>query len=234
MLRLDDVVISYGSAVAVKGISLEVKAGEVVGLVGPNGAGKSTTIGGVMGFNKIAAGKISLFDEDLDGAEPEAVARSGVSLVPEGRQIFATMTVAENLRLGASARNDRAEIEEDCSALCERFPILGKRFRQAAGELSGGEQQQLAIARALVARPKLVMFDEPTLGLAPLMVDAVFRTIEELRGEGITVLLVEQNALRTIAVADRTYILRNGRISLEGSREELSDRTDIASHFLGL
>jgi branched-chain amino acid transport system ATP-binding protein len=234
MLRLEDVVISYGSAVAVKGISLEVKAGEVVGLVGPNGAGKSTTIGGVMGFNKVSSGTISLFDEDLDGAQPEAVARSGVSLVPEGRQIFATMTVAENLRLGASARGDRAAIEADCEALCKRFPILGKRFKQAAGELSGGEQQQLAIARALVARPKLVMFDEPTLGLAPLMVDAVFKTIEELRDEGITVLLVEQNALRTIAVADRTYILRNGRISLGGTREELIDRTDIASHFLGL
>lgn len=234
MLRLEDVVVRYGSATAVKGISLEVKAGEVVGLIGPNGAGKSTTLAGVMGFQKLAGGTITLFGEQLRGAEPEKVARSGVSLVPEGRQIFATMSVAENLRLGASARKDRDAVDADCKALCERFPILGKRYGQAAGELSGGEQQQLAIARALVARPKLLMLDEPTLGLAPQMVDAVFDTIEELRNEGITVLLVEQNALRTIGVADRIYILRNGQISLKGTREELEDRSDIATHFLGL
>jgi branched-chain amino acid transport system ATP-binding protein len=234
MLHLDHVVVQYGRAVAVKDLSLEVAEGEFVGVVGPNGAGKSTTLSAIMGFLRPTAGTISLRGSDITGTPPEAIARMQVALVPEGRQLFATMTVGENLRLGATVRRDRAEVDSDLDGLLDRFPILRTRFSRAAGGLSGGEQQQLAIARALLSRPALLMADEPTLGLAPKMVDMVFDTLASLRSEGITILLVEQNALRTVETADRTYVLRSGRVALTGSRDELADRPDFADHYLGL
>jgi branched-chain amino acid transport system ATP-binding protein len=234
MLHLDRVVVQYGRAVAVKELSLEVAEGECVGLVGPNGAGKSTTLSAIMGFLRPTAGAIRLRGSDITGTPPEAIARMQVALVPEGRQLFATMTVGENLRLGATVRRDRAEVDSDLDGLLDRFPILRTRFSRAAGGLSGGEQQQLAIARALLSRPTLLMADEPTLGLAPKMVDMVFDTLASLRSEGITILLVEQNALRTLEMADRTYVLRSGRVALTGSRDELAGRPDFADHYLGL
>jgi branched-chain amino acid transport system ATP-binding protein len=234
MLHLDHVVVQYGRAVAVKDLSLDVAEGEFVGVVGPNGAGKSTTLSAIMGFLRPTAGTISLRGSDITGTPPEAIARMQVALVPEGRQLFATMTVGENLRLGATVRRDRAEVDSDLDGLLDRFPILRTRFSRAAGGLSGGEQQQLAIARALLSRPALLMADEPTLGLAPKMVDMVFDTLASLRSEGITILLVEQNALRTVETADRTYVLRSGRVALTGSRDELADRPDFADHYLGL
>jgi branched-chain amino acid transport system ATP-binding protein len=234
MLHLDRVVVQYGRAIAVKELSLEVAEGEFVGLVGPNGAGKSTTLSAIMGFLRPTAGAIRLRGSDITGTPPEAIARMQVALVPEGRQLFATMTVGENLRLGATVRRDRAEVDSDLDGLLDRFPILRTRFSRAAGGLSGGEQQQLAIARALLSRPTLLMADEPTLGLAPKMVDMVFDTLASLRSEGITILLVEQNALRTVEMADRTYVLRSGRVALTGSRDELAGRPDFADHYLGL
>jgi branched-chain amino acid transport system ATP-binding protein len=234
MLHLDGLVVQYGRAVAVQELSLEVREGELVGLVGPNGAGKSTTLSAIMGFLRPTAGAVRLHGSDVTGTPPEAIARMRVALVPEGRQLFATMTVGENLRLGATVRRDRAAVDADLDGLLDRFPVLRARFSRAAGGLSGGEQQQLAIARALLGRPSLLLADEPTLGLAPKMVDMVFDTFASLRSEGITVLLVEQNALRTVELADRTYVLRSGRIALSGSREELAHRADFVDHYLGL
>jgi branched-chain amino acid transport system ATP-binding protein len=234
MLQLDDVVAGYGRVPAVRGVTLHVNAGELVGVVGPNGAGKSTTLTTVMGFRKPMAGTITFDEKPLNELTPEVIARRGVALVPEGRQIFAKLTVAENLRLGATARRDRRGVDADCEGLLDRFPALRKRYGRAAGGLSGGEQQQLAIARALISRPRLIMLDEPSLGLSPQMTDAVYDTLSEMKEEGLTILLVEQNVLRTIELADRTYILRNGRIALVGTAEELMQRDDIASHILGL
>lgn len=234
MLRLSELVLQYGRTVAVQGLSLEVREGELVGLVGPNGAGKSTTLSAIMGFQRPTAGAIELSGDDITGTPPEAMARMRVALVPEGRQLFASMSVADNLRLGATARRDRSAVDEDLEGLLDRFPILRSRFSRAAGGLSGGEQQQLAIARALISRPRLLMLDEPTLGLAPQMVDMVFATLESLKRDGMTILLVEQNALRTVELADRTYVLRSGRVALTGTRAELAGRPDFVEHYLGL
>lgn len=234
MLQLENVVVRYGRVTAVRGISLHVDTGELVGLVGPNGAGKSTTLATIMGFRHPSEGVVRLEGQPLNGSGPEQLARRGVSLVPEGRQIFTTLTVAENLVLGATVRRDRQRVQSDIEALLERFPSLRNRYHRAAGGLSGGEQQQLAIARALLSKPKLMLLDEPTLGLAPLMVDGVFDVLAALKGEGMTILLVEQNALRTVELADRTYVLRNGEITLEGTSRELMERADFAEHYLGV
>jgi branched-chain amino acid transport system ATP-binding protein len=234
MLRLENLVLRYGTAVAVQDLSLTVEEGELVGLVGPNGAGKSSTLSAVMGFQRPAGGRIMFCGQDIGGTAPEKVARLGVALVPEGRELFASMSVADNLRLGATVRLDRGQIDADIESMLERFPSLRKRFTRAAGGLSGGEQQQLAIARALLSRPRLLVLDEPSLGLAPLMVDVIFDLMSELKQEGMTILLVEQNALRTVELADRSYVLRGGRVALSGTREELAARSDLASHYLGL
>ncbi|MDO8210099.1 ABC transporter ATP-binding protein [Conexibacter sp. CPCC 206217] len=234
MLALEDVVLRYGRVEAVRGVSLNVEHGELVGLIGPNGAGKSTTLAAIMGFLNAASGSIELDGRSLTGTGPERVARLGVALVPEGRHIFPTLTVGENLRLGATVRSDVDAVTADCDALQDRFPVIRRAWRRRAGGLSGGEQQQLAIARALLSNPRLLLLDEPTLGLAPLMVDAIFDVLGELREEGMTILLVEQNAIRTAGLADRTYVLRSGRIALQGTRAELADRPDLASLYLGL
>ncbi|MCB9158693.1 MAG: ABC transporter ATP-binding protein [Caldilineaceae bacterium] len=234
MLNVDHLRATYGSITALRDISIQVNQGELVALIGVNGAGKSTTLLSIAGVVKPAAGTITFEGQSLLGQTPEAILRRGVALVPEGRRILAGLTVAENLRLGAAIRTDRSEIDADMEAMCQRFPILGQRFRQAGGTLSGGEQQQLAIARALMSRPKLLMLDEPSLGLAPILVDGVFELISELRARGTTILLVEQNVERTLEIADRAYLLNTGRIEHAGTPAELREHVDLAASYLGM
>jgi branched-chain amino acid transport system ATP-binding protein len=221
-LELDGLEVRHGAVHAVRGLSLEVRAGEIVGLIGPNGAGKSSTLHAVMGLVPCAAGDVLLRGESLAGRNPEDVARSGVALVPEGRRIFAELTVEENLRLGGRAFESAYEL----------FPVVAEFRKRPAGALSGGQQQQLAIARALVAEPDVLLLDEPSLGLAPLVVDVVFEALEQIRDRGIAVLLVEQRAQRTVALADRSYVLSNGRLRLTLGPEAAED-TDalVAAYF---
>ena len=233
MLRVDGLSVHYGRIRAVRDLSLTVGAGEVVGLLGPNGAGKTSTLAAVSGALRPAAGRVTLADEDVTGQPAERMVRRGLALVPEGRRIFATLTVAENLALGATVRRrDRDGVRTDVEEQLERFPVLRRYYRTAAGKLSGGEQQQLAIARALLGRPTLLLLDEPSLGLAPVLVDVVFDTIERLRADGLTILLVEQNASRAVAVADRCYVLRSGRLVAEAARGELHP-DELGALYLG-
>jgi branched-chain amino acid transport system ATP-binding protein len=233
MLRVDDLRVHYGRITALRGVSFHVDEGEVVGMIGPNGAGKTTTLSTIVGFVAPAGGSVELEGRSIVGDAPERIVRRGITLVPEGRRIFSTLTIEENLLMGATIR--RREAGPDIERLLERFPVLEKYFRQAAGKLSGGEQQQLAIARALLSRPKLLLLDEPSLGLSPLMVDLVFEVLDGLRQEGVTILLVEQNARRTLEFADRTYVLRNGVIELEGTRASLREleQGEMEAAFLG-
>ena len=231
MLRLDDVSVRYGRAVAVSGISLAVAGGEAIALVGPNGAGKTTILSAVAGLLRPSAGTIA-FDERSTAREaPEQLVKRGLALVPEGRGVFATLTVEENLRLPTYLRRG-LDAETAIERELERFPVLRRYRRQHAGRLSGGEQQQLAIARALLTGPRLLVLDEPSLGLAPKMVDVVFDALEGLRAEGVTVLLVEQNATRAIAFADRAYVLSSGRLVASGTRDEL-DSVALRASYLG-
>jgi branched-chain amino acid transport system ATP-binding protein len=234
MLEIADLRVSYGRVPALHGISLRVDEGEVVALVGPNGAGKTTTLSAVFGLVAPAGGTISFEGESLAGLTPEKILRKGLALVPEGRHIFGTLTVAENLLLGATARRDRKAAAEDLEQVLERFPALRHYYRGSAGTLSGGEQQQLAIARALLSRPRLLLLDEPSLGLAPVVIDVLFDALEELRGQGVTILLVEQNAARAVEFADRGYILRSGLMAHAGTREELLRMEDFESAYLGV
>jgi branched-chain amino acid transport system ATP-binding protein len=233
MLQVEQVAARYGSVVALHSVSFDVQAGEIVAIVGPNGAGKSTTLAAISGTLTPTAGTITYEGESLIGLSPERIVRRGVALVPEGRQIFASLSVAENLQLGTTAIKDRRDARTDLEQVLGRFPILRTYYRASATKLSGGEQQQLAIARALLSRPKLLLLDEPSLGLAPIMIDRVFDTLAELRDSGVTVLLVEQNATRAVALADRTYVLRTGRVALSGQRDELLRTTDFAAVYLG-
>ena len=233
MLELRDVHVSYGRINAVQGLALDVREGELVGLIGHNGAGKSTTVHAVCGVVSPRQGSITFEGRSLVGCKPDQIVRRGISLVPEGRRIFTRLTVGENLRIGTTARRD-SEGAADLKAMTERFEVLGRYFDRPAGLLSGGEQQQLAIARALLARPRLLILDEPTLGLAPLIVDQVFDLLQELKREGTTMLLIEQNAARTIEVADRFYVLRaGGRIDFEGTSEATRDAEEFQAHYLG-
>ena len=235
MLKLSDVSVHYGRIAAVQHLSLEVNKGELVGLVGHNGAGKSTTLWTVTGVLRPSSGKIEFDGRSIVGVSPDAILRFGIALVPENRRIFARLTVGENLRIGTSGRKDRRQAETDLKKMCERFEALGQFFDRRGSTLSGGEQQQLAIARALLARPKLLLLDEPTLGLAPLMVDRVFDILAELKQEGVTILLVEQNAARTIEVADRTYVMRSGgRIAFHGTQKELANVGDFETAYIGM
>lgn len=235
MLRLTDVSVHYGRIAAVQGLSLEVNEGELVGLVGHNGAGKSTTLWTITGVVRPSAGSITFEGRSIVGLSPDAILRLGIALVPENRRIFGRLTVGENLRIATSARRDRKAAEADIAAVCDRFPVLGEYWNRSGAKLSGGEQQQLAIARALLSRPKLLLLDEPTLGLAPLIVDRVFEILQQLKEEGVTILLVEQNAARTIEVADRTYVMRSGgRIEFHGTAEELARIGDFETAYIGL
>ncbi len=233
MLNVENIHAGYGAIIALRGVSLHVEAGELVGLVGANGAGKSTLMATIAGVLRPTRGEITFEGQSLLGLSPEEILRRGIALVPEGRRIFPSLTVGENLRLGATIRRDQKGVERDIEEMCTRFPILGKRFHQAGGTLSGGEQQQLAIARALMSRPRLLMMDEPSLGLSPILVDEVFAMIVQLRASGVTVLLVEQNVERTLDIADRVYLLNTGRVECEGVPEQLRKQVDIVGAYLG-
>jgi branched-chain amino acid transport system ATP-binding protein len=230
---LEDVYVRYGAIAALRGISINVEQGEMVALIGVNGAGKSTTLMTIAGVLKPTQGTITFEGQSIVGQSPEEIVRQGLALVPEGRRIFPGLTVEENLRLGAAIRSDRAAIQRDIDEMCTRFPILGERLNQAAGTLSGGEQQQLAIARGLMSRPSLLMLDEPSLGLAPILVEEIFELVAQLRETGVTILLVEQNVERTLEIADRAYLLNTGQVEFEGPVEELRRRVDVVSAYLG-
>jgi branched-chain amino acid transport system ATP-binding protein len=232
MLAVENLVMRYGPVEAVRGISFKVGQGEIVALLGANGAGKSTTLASIAGLLKPTSGNITYNGRPISGLPPETVSREGVSLVPEGRRIFASLTVAENLWLGGASHATTEQRRERKSEMEERFPILRERTRQKAGLLSGGEQQMLAIARALMSKPKLLLLDEPSLGLAPQMVERVFDLITLLRDEGITILLVEQNVPMSLAIADHGIVLANGRIAIAGTGAELSRNSKISEAYL--
>ena len=229
-LAVRDLGVRYGSVPAVNGLTLEVGKGEIIGLIGPNGAGKSTTLHAIMGLVPTRTGSVTIDGRSVLGSTPEAIARRGVALVPEGRRIYGDFTVEENLRLGLAAR--RGSPKGALTRAYELFPILHDFRRRRAGVLSGGQQQQLAIARALVAEPDVLLLDEPSLGLAPALVDDVFSALADIRQRGFAVLLVEQRAQRTVALADRTYVLSNGALRLTLGREDAAD-TDkmVAAYF---
>jgi branched-chain amino acid transport system ATP-binding protein len=230
MLELREIRVSYGRTEVVRGVDMSVGRGEVVGMIGPNGAGKSSILRSICGLVRPSAGEAAFENRVLTGMAPEQIARLGLALVPEGRHIFKTLTVAENLRLGARSDSDDVAWREQT---LERFPILRERARQRADRLSGGEQQQLAIARALLGRPKLLILDEPSLGLAPKMIDVIYELLQGLRDEGVTMLLVEQNAARTIDFSDRCVVLGTGKIRVQGSRGELQRNPDVLRAYLG-
>jgi len=230
MLELEGLRVGYGRIEVVHGVDLSVGEGEAVGMIGPNGAGKSSILRAIFGLVHPIAGRAIFGDRVLTGMAPEQVARLGLALVPEGRHIFKTLTVEENLRLAAPANGDGAASTE---ATLERFPILRERARQRADRLSGGEQQQLAIARALLGEPRLLVLDEPSLGLAPKMIDTIYELLHGLREEGVTMLLVEQNAARTIDFCDRCAVLSTGKIRTQGSRGELQRNPDLLRAYLG-
>ena len=235
MLEVRELETRYGRVAAVKGISLEVKEGEIVCLIGANGAGKTTTLLSVMGLVRPASGQVSFLGRNLLKLPPEKIVGMGIGLVPEGRWILGEMTVRENLLMGAySRKEDKDTIAEDVERVCDTFPILRQRSRQLAGTLSGGEQQMLAIARALMARPKLLLMDEPSLGLAPLLIEEIFRIIRELHARGTTILLVEQNAHQALHVSHRAYVMEVGRIILSGAAAELREHELLKKAYLGV
>lgn len=233
MLSVENLHVRYGAITALNGITLRVDEGEIVGLIGVNGAGKSTTLGSIAGIVRPWQGSIHFRNVSLLGQPPESIVRLGIALVPEGRRIFPGLTVEENLRLGAAVRKDRIEIQRDIQRWCEFFPILGERLRRPAGTLSGGQQQMLAIARALMSRAQLMMLDEPSLGLSPKLVDDVFALIGQLRDLGMTILLVEQNVEKTLSLVDRAYLLNAGRVEFAGPPSTLREHADIESAYLG-
>ncbi len=233
MLVVDNIYARYGAITALRGVSLEVKEGELVALIGVNGAGKTTVLSTISGIMKPVQGTITFLGESIAGRPPENISRRGIAMVPEGREIFPSLTVEENLRLGAFIRRDRAEYAKDLESTFQLFPILGERINQPGGTLSGGEQQQLAIARALMSHPRLLMLDEPSLGLAPALVDQIFELISVLHKRGTTILLVEQNVDRTLDIADRAYLLNTGRVQMSGLPNTLRSRVDIESVYLG-
>jgi branched-chain amino acid transport system ATP-binding protein len=223
--------VAYGTVPAVRDLSFTVDEGEIVGLIGPNGAGKSTTLHAITGLVPATAGDVLLAGVSLRGKAPERIASAGIALVPEGRRLFAELTVEENLRLGLAARREPGE-EEAIADVVELFPALADARRRSAGVLSGGQQQQLAIARALVSAPAVLLLDEPSLGLAPTVVDLVFSTLQEIRERGIAVLLVEQRAQRTVALADRTHVLANGELRLTLTPEDAADTDRMVAAYL--
>jgi branched-chain amino acid transport system ATP-binding protein len=231
-LELRDVSVRYGPVEAVRKLSLVAERGEVVGLIGPNGAGKSSTLHTIMGAVRPAEGEILVNGGSIRGRSPEAVARRGIALVPEGRRIFAELTVEENLRLGLAGRSSREGLDDDLGWIYSLFPVVHQFRKRSAGALSGGQQQQLAIARALVARPEVLLLDEPSLGLAPTVVDAVFAALAEIRERGVTALLVEQRAQRTVAFADRTYLIANGELRLTLTPEQAGDTSTMVAAYL--
>ena len=233
MLEIKDIHVYYGAIHAIKGVSLTVRQGEIVTLIGSNGAGKSTTLRTVSGLLKPKEGDILFEGESIAGRPAQSIVKMGISQVPEGRRIFANMTVMENLELGAFTRDDSDGIEADMKMVFERFPRLLERKEQAAGTLSGGEQQMLAMGRALMSRPRLLLLDEPSMGLAPLLIREIFNIIVDINKTGTTVLLVEQNANMALSIAHRAYVLETGRIALSGDAKELAASEEVRKAYLG-
>jgi branched-chain amino acid transport system ATP-binding protein len=231
MLKIDDLRVNYGGIEAVKGITLEVPEKEIVTLIGANGAGKSTTLRTISGLVKPASGRIKFFDEDITGLSPDLIVAKGITMVPEGRKVFPDLTVLENLKVGAYLRKDN--LEKDIQWVYELFPRLKERLWQAAGTLSGGEQQMLAVGRALMSRPKIMMMDEPSLGLAPLVVKNIFEIIKEINRQGVTILLIEQNANMALHTANTAYVLETGRLTMKGAGKELLKDEAIRKAYLG-
>ena len=233
MLRIQDLHVHYGSIAALRGISVDVADGEIVSVVGPNGAGKSTLMNSIAGVVTPSIGSIEFDGASLLGSNPESTVRRGVSLVPEGRHIFASLTVRENLQLGATSRKDQSSVAHDLERVLEHFPTLREGLNNPAGKLSGGEQQQLAIGRALLSAPRLMLLDEPSLGLAPLVIELVYGILSALNKEGLTVLVVEQSVARALDVSDRMYVLRSGRIEMAGTPDELRDTAAFDEAYFG-
>jgi branched-chain amino acid transport system ATP-binding protein len=233
MLKVDNLRVNYGAIQAVKGISFEVQERELVALIGSNGAGKSTTLKTISGIVRPSGGSITYRGADLVKMPTHKIVSSGIVQAPEGRQIFGSLTVRENLLLGASARSDRSGFEADLESVFELFPILEERITQRAGTLSGGEQQMLAIGRALMGKPQLLLMDEPSLGLAPIIVNRIFDVIRRLKQSGVTILLVEQNARKALAIADRAYVLETGTIGLSGPAADLARDPAVEQAYLG-
>lgn len=232
VLKVSNVHTYYGNIQALKGIDLHVEEGKIVTILGANGAGKTTMMKTIIGFLRPKEGSIQFLGEDITNARPDQLIRKGLTLVPEGRAMLANMTVLENLEMGAFYRSDN-EVKKDMNRMMEIFPILAERKEQLAGTMSGGQQQMLAIARALMARPKLLLLDEPSMGLAPLIVADIFKMIKEINSDGTTILLVEQNAKQALKIADYGYVIETGRLAMEGEAKELLENTSIAEAYLG-
>ena len=233
MLSVNNLHVYYGAIHALKGISFELKEGEIVALIGGNGAGKSTTLNTISGLLRPKEGSIQFLDKEITEVPPQDIVQKGIIQVPEGRKIFAPMSVRENLEMGAYTQRDKIQVENDIKSMYSRFPRLGERKKQLGGTLSGGEQQMLAIARGLMAHPTLLLLDEPSMGLAPIIVEQIFDTIREINDQGTSILLVEQNAQMALSIADRGYVMETGRIVLEGNSEDLLNDPMVIEAYLG-
>lgn len=233
MLKVQELIVDYGKIRALKGISFEVKEGEIVTLVGANGAGKTTTVNAISGMVPAVSGTVEFQGKAISGRDPRDIVISGISHCPEGRQIFPRLTVMENLELGAYTRKDKKNLQQDYERIYEYFPIVKERQKQLAGTLSGGEQQMVAIGRALMSRPRMLLLDEPSLGLAPLLVDKIFEIIRAINQEGVTVLLIEQNAFQALQVAHRGYVMETGTITLSGPSQDLLANEHVKKAYLG-
>ncbi len=233
MLEVKNLCVSYGAIKALRGISFEVDKGEIITLIGSNGAGKTTTLHAVSNIIKKQEGSIIFEGEDITSMPADKIVKRNLIQVPEGRRVFANLTVRENLELGAYLRNDKAEIAKDMEHAYELFPRLRERVKQAAGTLSGGEQQMLAMARALMSKPRLLLLDEPSMGLAPILVDEIFEIIRRINADGVTVLLVEQNAFKALSIADRAYVLETGEIKMSGKASDLANDSSVKEAYLG-
>jgi len=233
ILEIENLSVNYGAIQALQGISLHVQEGEIVTLIGANGAGKSTTLNTISGLLHAAAGRIRYKGEDIAGMPADLIVKMGIVQVPEGRKIFAPLTVRENLEMGAYTRKDKAEIEQSMKRVFASFPRLDERLNQLGGTLSGGEQQMLAMGRGLMARPKLLLLDEPSMGLAPILVEEIFDIIEGIIRQGVSILLVEQNAAMALSVANRAYVLETGRVVLEGPAQKVRENPDVQKAYLG-
>lgn len=233
MLKVTDLAVSYGAIKALRGISFDVNAGEIITLIGSNGAGKTTTLHAISNIIKKTAGEIRFEDESIGDLAPDAIVKKGLIHVPEGRRIFANLTVKENLEMGAFTRTDKAEIKADMEMVYEMFPRLKERLKQISGTLSGGEQQMLAMGRALMSKPKLLLLDEPSMGLAPILVDEIFSIIQQINKAGTTILLVEQNAYKALSIASRAYILETGLITKSGNAKDLIKDNSVKAAYLG-
>lgn len=233
LLQVQDVKVAYGGIQAVKGVSLEVREGELVSLIGSNGAGKTTTMKAITGLLPLGGGHIQLNGKTIDGQGPWDLVQQGLAMVPEGRGVFTRMTIVENLQMGAYIRHDNAAIADDIERVFTTFPRLKERRDQLAGTMSGGEQQMLAMGRALMSRPKVLLLDEPSMGLSPIMVDKIFEVIQEVSSQGVTILLVEQNASRALQIADRGYVMESGLITLTGNAHDMLHDPKVREAYLG-